>query len=543
MTAPFVDIELPERAPVADSVKREARRIVGERWFHDSLPDRMAWGRDCWPLGILWTRGGQVTVHLPDFIAIPGSLDEVVALVRLARESGAPIVPYGAGSGVCGGALGLSGGFTLDLKRFDHHTLDAERWTVRAGAGAIGMHLETDLLRAGFTLGHYPSSLYCSSLGGYLAARSAGQLSSRYGKIEDMCLSLQAVAGTGEVLESARCRPDPTQLLIGSEGTLGILTEATLRVEPAPAERVYRGFQFHSVDAALGAIRELIQAGFQPAVVRLYDEFDTLIAKRGGRHDVSPEGAGTDGLMAQLRRHAYERAVRPVQATVRRAAEGLLKRVLGAPLWLNRAVSVLPSGVMLIVGFEGEEGLTAARAAAAFERLAVAGDDLGEGPGQHWFEHRFSVSYKQSPMMDLGAFVDTMEVSTTWDNLADLYRAVRVAVSPHAFIMAHFSHVYPPGSSIYSTFAGFAPDGEPIQELYQRTWRAASGAVMRSGSSVTHHHGAGLSKGGYLEADHRGGAELYALLKRRLDPSGILNPGKLWDVAQVLTVEPEDAPR
>jgi alkyldihydroxyacetonephosphate synthase len=530
----MVDIQLPDHAPVAESVKSEARRIVGERWLHDSLPDRMAWGRDCWPLGILWTRGGQVTVHLPDFIASPGTVDEVVALVNLARESGTPIVPYGAGSGVCGGALGQAGGFTLDLKRFDHRALDASRWTVRAGAGAIGMHLETDLQRRGFTLGHYPSSLYCSSLGGYLAARSAGQLSSRYGKIEDMCLSLQAVAGTGEVLESARCRPDLTQLLIGSEGTLAVLTEATLRIEPAPAERVYRGFQFHSIDAALEAIRELIQAGFQPSVVRLYDEFDTLVARRGGHASASPEGAGAEGLLAQLRQHAYARAVRPMQATLRRAAEGLLKRVFGSPLWLNRAVGVLPAGVMLILGFEGELGLTSARAAAAFERLRAAGDDLGEEPGEHWLQNRFAVSYKQSPMMDLGAFVDTMEVSTTWDNLANLYRTVRGAVAPHAFIMAHFSHVYPPGSSIYFTFAGFAEDGQPIQELYQRTWRAASAAVMRSGSSVTHHHGAGLSKGGYLEADHRGGSALYGLLKRRLDPAGVLNPGKLWDLDQVL---------
>jgi alkyldihydroxyacetonephosphate synthase len=135
--------------------------------------------------------------------------------------------------------------------------------------------------------------------------------------------------------------------------------------------------------------------------------------------------------------------------------------------------------------------------------------------------------------MDMGAFVDTMEVSTSWDNIHNLYRNVKQAVSRSAFIMAHFSHVYPAGSSIYFTFAGFAPDGEPIEALYQRTWSEAIRAVRKSQASVAHHHGVGLAKAAHLSHDHRGGGDLMALLKARLDPDGIMNPGKLWDVRQV----------
>lgn len=519
---------------MSEAVREGARAIVGDRYLLDANADRLAYGRDCWPLGILWSRGGQIHLHNPDFIVLPADREQVAALVRLAAEHETPVVPYGAGSGVCGGAMATHGGFTMDVKRLDGiRWIDRDSFTVRAGAGAIGMHLETDLNRRGLTMGHYPSSLICSTLGGYLAGRSAGQTSSRFGKIEDMCLSLEAVTGTGEILETRHWNPDLTQLFIGSEGTLGVITEGTMRVERAAEERVYRGFQYDTLEAALAAIRRMIQSGMRPAVVRLYDTFDALLAKRkrhkGGHSDEVDEPTG---LISQLTAFANEAVGRPVKSTVRKAAFGLLKRALGSPLLLNKAVAALPAGPMLVVGFEGDAGVTNSEAQFAHEVLRRDGEDLGPEPGEHWFHNRFSVSYKQSPMLDMGAFVDTMEVSTTWDNLLNLYREVRQAVRSHAFIMAHFSHVYPEGSSIYFTFAGFAQDGEPIETLYKRTWAVALQAVRRAGASIAHHHGVGLSKAPYLGIDHKGGAALNRLLKNRFDPHGIMNPGKLWDTRQ-----------
>jgi alkyldihydroxyacetonephosphate synthase len=522
--------------PVEPGVREAARRIVGAEWLLEGLPDRLAYARDCWPMGFLLTRDGVLYEQHPDFIAIPGTVDEVRALVALSRDSGTPIIPYGAGSGVCGGTNPMRGGFTLDVKRLAGvRALDEESLTVRAGAGTVGMHLETTLLRRGYTLGHYPSSLICSTLGGYLAGRSAGQNSSRFGKIEDMCLSLEAVMGTGEVIETAAWRPDLTQLLIGSEGTLGVITEASLRIERAPEERVYRGFQFHSLEVALAAVREVVQAGVRPAVVRIYDAFDSLMAKakghgRGHRGAASEPEHDAHGLKATLTRLANEALSGPVKSTVDWAAKGLLKRVLGAPMLLNRATARLPLGVLCVMGFEGPAGETADAAEAAFASCRREGVDMGAEPGEHWFHNRFSVSYKLSPMMSTGAFVDTMEVSTTWDNLHNLYQAVRAAIGRSAFVMAHFSHVYPEGSSIYFTFAGFAPEGEPIRALYSRTWSAALEAARRAQAGVAHHHGAGFSKAAYLSADHAGGRALSELLKARFDPARIMNPGKLWDV-------------
>ncbi|MCA9563692.1 MAG: FAD-binding oxidoreductase, partial [Myxococcales bacterium] len=274
------------------------------------------------------------------------------------------------------------------------------------------------------------------------------------------------------------------------------------------------------------------QAGYRPSVVRLYDAFDALLHKLEGDHDDEPE-VGPSGMLGALKGHLTERFGGVVKTGVSKVAKSLIRRALGAPMLLNTLVSKVPVGVLLVVGFEGAPGVTQAEADAAIRGLLRQGKDLGSEAGEHWFENRFSVSYKLSPMMDTGAFTDTMEVSTTWDNLQNLYHSVRSAIGRHAFVMAHFSHVYTEGCSIYFTFAGFAPEGEPIEALYERTWNSALRAARSSGSSMAHHHGVGYSKAAHMSGDHRGGSPLNALLKERFDPAGVMNPGKLWDVRQV----------
>ncbi|MEZ4459257.1 MAG: FAD-binding protein [bacterium] len=441
------------------ALTNDLSEIVGRAHVLTSAPDKLAYNNDCWPRGIILTRGKQVRQHLPAAVVQPKGEHEVLGLVQWARQTGTPIVPYGAGSGVCGGALTDGEGIIVDLKRLRRvQVTRAEDMLVRAQAGAIGMTLEQELNRQGFTLGHYPSSLYCSSLGGYLAARSAGQYSSRYGKIEDMVTSMRVVTGTGEVLETAPdplaprprhlvpdCGPDMTQVFVGSEGTLGIITEATLRISANPTIQVYRGFQFSSVEVALEAIRDMMQQGLRPAVVRLYDAFDSLIAKR--RAGSGGESLKTKLLTQKLNDLATE--ILPIDITgelkgrLSTVKSALLGRVLGQPVTLNRVIDVLPAECLLVVGFEGTSRLVADEAHHAFDVLSHYGTDLGQEPGLHWLKHRMDVSYKQSAMYDAGAFVDTMEVSTTWANLDHLYQSVRRALSPHVLVMAHFSHVYP----------------------------------------------------------------------------------------------------
>lgn len=526
------------------SLESDLAELVGRAHVLTSGPDKLAYNNDCWPRGIILTRGQRIRQHMPAAIVQPKGEHEVLGLVQWARQTGTPIVPYGAGSGVCGGALTDGEGIIVDLKRLRRiHAVRASDMTLRAQSGLIGMSLEQELNRQGFTLGHYPSSLYCSSLGGYLAARSAGQYSSRYGKIEDMVTSMRVVAGTGEVIETAAdplaprprhlvpdCGPDLTQIMVGSEGTLGIITEATLRISPLPTVQVYRGFQFPNVETALEGIRDMMQSGIRPAVVRLYDAFDSLIAKR--RAGSSGDSLKTKLLTQKLNDLATD--ILPIDVAgelkgrLSTVKSSLLGRVLGQPLTLNRVIDVLPAECLLVIGFEGTSRVVADEAHHAFDVLSHYGTDLGQEPGLHWLKHRMDVSYKQSAMYDAGAFVDTMEVSTTWANLNHLYESVRRALAPHVLVMAHFSHVYPEGSSIYFTFAGFGADLDDTMARYEATWQVGLDTVARCGASVAHHHGVGQSKAPWTHHDHPGGAPLFNALKATFDPDGIMNPGKVY---------------
>lgn len=541
-----------------DSLLTDLAHIVGPEWVRTSLPDRIAYNNDCWPRGIILTRGQRIYQNLPRAIVQPENESQVQQLVTWAQQTGTPIIPFGAGSGVCGGAVSADqitpAGIIIDLKRLNKILeIRPDDMTLRAQPGIIGMILEKELERKNLTLGHFPSSLYCSSLGGYLAARSAGQNSSRYGKIEDMVRSLRVVTGDAQIVDTTPrpTHPDLTQLFIGSEGTLGIITEATLRIEPAPTHRFYRGFRFSNVELALHALREMMQSGLHPSVVRLYDAFDSLIAGKRSS-GASPKSVNSSvnspvhtsvhhpaptppNLFSRLQLHAAN--VLPASFTntltdkikrrVDLAAKGLLGRAIGQPLLINALIDTLPEHCMLVIGFDGTE-LIEAEANFAFDLLGRYGLDLGPEPGLHWLENRFNVSYKQSPMFDTGAFIDTMEVSTTWSNLNNLYTTVRAALSSHVFVMAHFSHLYTEGSSIYFTFAGFGNDVDESLERYQNTWKAGLDAVARAGGSIAHHHGVGLSKAPWTHHDHPGGPALFTALKNTFDPANIMNPGKVY---------------
>lgn len=518
--------------------------IVGERHVLTSQPDRLAYQVDCWPRGIIRTRGRDLDHHCPAAIVQPAGEDEVVALVRWARDNGVPLVPFGAGSGVCGGVLADQNKVVVDVKRMNRIIeTRADDMTVRVQSGVIGMPFEEELQRRGFTLGHFPSSIYCSSVGGWVAARGAGQFSSLYGKIEDMVASLRVVTGTGEVIDtapdpqSARPRrdvpgagPDLTQLFVGSEGTLGVLTETIFNMSPKPDHRFYRGFQFPDIEAAIAAVRDMMQAGLRPAVVRVYDAIDTFLHKSGGSDDKNSDVP--PGLLRQIRKLAAGAVPDTVSAKfreqVRKATHAVVGRVLGSPMTLNSLAGALPSECLLVVGFEGVSPLVEDEAQYAYDLLGRHGLDLGVEPGLHWLENRYSVSYKQSPMFDTGAFVDTMEVSTSWSNVHNLYETVREALSPHVLVMAHFSHVYPYGSSIYFTFTGFGADLDETLALYDRTWKDGLDAVAGVGASVAHHHGVGQSKAPWTHRDHRGGRVAFDALKAAFDPDGIMNPGKVY---------------
>jgi alkyldihydroxyacetonephosphate synthase len=522
-----------------DTLASALGALIGAENVLTSGPDTLAYARDCWPRLTMQARDGfAAALTRPLCVVQPTTEDEVARVVRFAEAEGVALVPYGAGSGVCGGAAPTQPSITVDVKRLRHLDVDADRLTARVGPGVIGQHLETALLRQGLTMGHYPSSLYCSSVGGYVAARSAGQYSSRYGKMEDLTESLRCVVGGGEVVDTEEAQRswgvDLLPLLIGSEGTLGVITEATVRLSRAPAHRRYAGWLMPDAQTGTDAARRIMQAGVRPAVFRLYDQPDTLLGRHKGGHKGAHDADTQTPLGARLMRRAKAAlgaamAAPDVQALVQRVKHGLMTRALGQPLALNRLLGMAPGKACLLVfGLEGEREEVEAAAAYCDPILNHAGQPLGPEPGEHWYQTRFKVSYKLSPTLDTGAFLDTMEVSTGWSNLMRLYEAVRGAMAPHALVLAHFSHVYPHGCSIYFTFAGFAHDHEALLVRYDAAWAAGLGAVAAAGGSVAHHHGVGQSKAAYMRFDHVGGAPLFDKLKAVFDPHGIMNPGKVW---------------
>jgi alkyldihydroxyacetonephosphate synthase len=509
----------------SDPLSELASAFPGLRASADAA-DRVAYARDLWPRHHLAVRAGNVSGHRPAGIVWPTSTEDVARIVRWAHDTRTPIVPFGAGSGVCAGVLPDARTVVLDMKRMARvRRLDPTARVLEVEAGHMGLPLEEDLARRGLTLGHFPSSILCSTVGGWVAARSAGQCSGRYGKIEDMVLALECVTGTGDIVTLHRRERGPSlvPLVVGSEGTLAVVTAATLRLHCAPEVRAFRAFSFPTTKHGWEAMRAMFQAGLRPAVSRLYDPFDAMLARRGSAKKDGHVSSGAPGLGAA-------------------ALRGLLR----SPAALNELLEGKVGGALfgralLVVIFEGEgdapdRDLADARAIA----LRRKGEDLGEGPARKWLAHRYAVSYRQAPVFAAGLFSDTMEVAAPWSKLEALYEGVRRALGQHVFVMAHLSHAYPDGCCIYFSFAGTAaraggpdvPEGAGwdarCEATYDRAWRAALDAALDAGGTLAHHHGAGRSKAPRLGKEHGAvGQEVVTALMRAFDPRGILNPGAL----------------
>lgn len=501
-----------------EAVLEKLREALGPEGVSTSPVDRASLARDLWPRQLLLSRQGG-PVCWPDAVLWPEDDDQVAAVYRLAQEHRFPVVPVGSSSGVCGGAVPTSGGVVLDLKRMTAiEELDPLSLLVRAQAGLNGERLERRLQARGFTLGHFPSSIYCSTVGGWVAASSAGQLSTRYGKIEDMVQGLRGVLPDGtryDTLPAPRSAfgPDLARMIVGSEGVLGSLTAATLRIRPLPASRRFRAFLAPHVQAGTEAIRRTLQRGALPAAVRLYDELDTMIiGSRGSRRQA-------DSPLKRMAGRLKERMPGLVRA--------LEAAVLARPR-VVRAVEKRLQGCLLLMTFEGDPELTRVEEtifASEAEQLGL--DDLGPEPAEAWWGHRYSVSFKLSPLISDGFFVDTFEVATPWADLLPLYHGVRAGLGGEVATMAHFSHAYPEGCSIYFSLAGKASNEAATLALYDRTWRRALEIARRHGSTQSHHHGVGVLKQEGMDLEHGHLLRGLRAFKREVDPAWIANPGKL----------------
>jgi alkyldihydroxyacetonephosphate synthase len=394
------------------------------------------------------------------------------------------VTAAGGRSGVCGGAVPVFGGVSLDCCGLEGiERAHSATSLVDVRAGTFGDDLEQELRsRCAMTVGHWPQSVALATIGGSIACRGAGQYSTRYGKIEDMVAGLEVVLADGTVVRTGQLAgrgagprsamgPDLTNLFVGSEGALGVITCARLRAHPVAPEERRAAWAFPSFADGLEALRRTLRRGATPAVLRLYDATE---AKR------SFDGLDTNLLIA-----------------------------------LDEGDGHIVDGAMAVLSEE-----------------CHAGEPLDVGLVEHWFTHRNDMSLLES-VIRAGIVVDTIEVSAPWDVLAAIYEAALAALQEIPGTIAasaHQSHAYLDSACLYFTFAGLGPDPADdawAEAFYRRCWQAVLGATSLHGGSISHHHGIGLIRGQYLPDALGAGFDVLRKLKTALDPRGILNPGKL----------------
>ena len=442
-----------------------------------------AW--DLSPLALLRIARGDQQPS-PRAAIFPSSTEEVATVLAWAADTGTPVVTRGAGSGVVGGVAAGEGSVILDLSRMDRVIeVDDTSHVVHAQAGVRGDLLEAELEAHGLTLGHYPQSIALSTVGGWIAASSAGQASNGFGAIEDLLIGATVVLAGGDVVRlhpipRSAAGPDLRRLIIGSEGTLCVITEAFLACSPRPIGYEWEGFQFPTFESCMDALKDVVRADVRPTIVRGYDEADAALAF--------------------------------------------------GPI-------VHAGGSVAVIGFRKDgPGLADRRKATKQILTAHGGNDLGGGYGEHWYEHRNDAAklYRQimgkERLFGPGLVVDTMEVAGLWKNVPKLYRDVRATLSDHAqAVGCHLSHLYETGSSLYFTFLIRGTNDTDAEQRYVRAWDEAAHAALKAGGTMTHHHGVGRLKVPFLAEElGENGVSVLRRIKQALDPQSLLNPGVLF---------------
>ncbi len=477
---------------------------VGAENVFTATEDRVRHATGCGYVDLARLRGGALDAA-PDAVLTPANADTVRRVLEVCAEQGVAVVPFGGGTSVVGGIEPLRGRHerlvSLDLTQLRDVEVDRRSLTARLGAGLRGPEAEAALAAQGVTLGHFPQSYEYATIGGFAATRSAGQASSGYGRFDDLVSSVRLIAPAGDLrtLETPHTAAGPAlrELVVGSEGVLGVIPEVTARVRPRPDLRRYEAWIAEGFEAGAEIVRALAQGPGLPEILRVSDEEET---------EVSLALSGPRGIAGKL-----------------------FNGYLG--------LRGKRGGCLIVVGFEGDEESVARRRALATRALRAGGAaSLGQSAGKSWEHGRFQGPYLRDTLMDMGAMVETLETSHTWSRLHELRRAVGEAISGSlaaqgtpGLVFCHLSHAYADGASLYFTFIARSRQGAEVEQ-WRTVKRAASEAIVAGGGTITHHHAVGHDHAPYLEAEvGRTGLDVLRAVKEELDPAGIMNPGKLLD--------------
>ncbi|MCL4188065.1 MAG: FAD-binding oxidoreductase [Rhodobacteraceae bacterium] len=436
---------------------------------------------DAWPVAVKWRQQGKQPCR-PDAVARPRTTEEVAALLGACNAAGIPVTPWGLGSSVVGAPLTEAGGVVVDLSEMtDTLAVSEDDLVVTVQAGKRGDVLEGELNAMGFTLNHSPQSLDRSTVGGWVATRATGQLSSLYGGIEDQLIAIRVVLPDGRIVQTRRTPRaaiglDTKSVFIGSEGTLGIVTEVTTRIFPLKPWRRLETVEFGDVDAGLAAMRAITRAGLKPFLVRFYD---------------------VDEARHAMRDPGYERCV-------------------------------------MFLGFEGIRLLAEAEHALVTDLcVECGGRPVGSAGAEGWMGRRYDFSAIENVLADPGGVAETIEVSDFWSGIGGTYLALKAALAPFADeVLCHFSHVYAQGTSLYVILIGRAADAAAAEVRLREIWDTAMRVCLERGAAISHHHGVGLARRGFVERDQGSAMIVNRAVKQALDPNNIMNPGKLGYAAR-----------
>lgn len=461
----------------------ELEDAVGKENCSVKQIDKVTHSVDYYWLSRMWADRGR---RMPeaDYVVAPKDAQETSKVLKIANYYKIPVTTWGAGGGSQGGALPVCGGIILDTKRMNQiYEVNTEAMYIECGTGAIYKHIEWAANEVGKATMHYPSSLTCSTVGGFLAHRGIGVCSNKYGKIDDMVLQMEVVLPNGDIIYTSptpkhAVGPDLNQIFIGSEGTLGVITKAQLRIYDQPEERRFRAFLFQDMDAAFKASKELLQK-FKPSVMRLYDEAETA---------------------------------------------SLIKKVVG----------VERKGAFMNIAYEGLTKMVDVEEEILLETFAKYGaEDLGSEYGEKWWKEKITFFYP-GHALDLPKLYGTMDTIAPYGKIEKIYYAMKEAIEtnfPQAKFIAHFSHWYEWGAMMYDRFIvepEFVPeDPEEALRLHQEIWTTGIRAALDNGGVVNDHHGVGIKLGRYVKEQYGSAMQVLEGIKKQLDPNGIMNPFKL----------------